>query len=68
MSSSQTPHARPAELRAQALLVREGGVRYVPSGKRDPMAAWVELMEVVEALCVRWPQRRRSLQTGPFRL
>jgi hypothetical protein len=68
MNSSQTPHARPAEQRAHVLLVGEGGVPYVASGGRDPMESWVELMEVVEALCVRWPARRQSLHLGSFRL
>lgn len=68
MNSSQTPPARPAERRSDALLVGEGGVPYAPSGARDPFESWAELMEVVEALCERWPQRRHSMQSGLFRL
>jgi hypothetical protein len=68
MNSPRTPHARPAEHHAHALLVREGGVPYVPSSTRDPWESWAELMEVVEALCARWPERRHSLPTGSFRL
>jgi hypothetical protein len=48
--------------------VREGGLPYVPSDARDPFESWAELMEVVEALCVRWPARARSLHTASFRL
>ena len=68
MNSSQTPNTRAAERRVPAPLVREGGVQYMPSGERDPILAWVELMEVIEALCTRWPERRHSLQRGSFRL
>lgn len=68
MNSSQTPHARSAERGAHAVLVGEGGVPYAPPRARDPLESWAELMEVVEALCVRWPERRGSLQSGDFRL
>lgn len=27
------------------------------AGPQDPVAAWLDLMEVVEALCPEWPQR-----------
>jgi hypothetical protein len=57
MSSSQKLMPPGAEGRREALLVGEGGVSYAPAGGRDPMQAWVELMEVVEVLCVRWPER-----------
>lgn len=44
----------------QPLLVAEGGVAYRRSDTADPFAAWMELMEVVEALCPRWPKRERN--------
>lgn len=53
---------------AKPLLVAEGGVGYVPPPQPDPIAAWVELMEVVEALCPRWPVRERKLEAVRFRL
>lgn len=48
-------------------LVRDGGVPYAPLPQRDPFVAWIELMEVVEALCLRWP-RRAVGSSGQFRL
>ena len=39
----------------EPLLVREAGVAYAPLPRPDPFVAWIELMEVVEALCPRWP-------------
>lgn len=68
MSSSPTPHARHADHCTDVLLVRDGGVPYAPPSARDPFESWVELMEVVEALCERWPERRGSLGVGVFRL
>ena len=48
-------------------LVRDGGAPYTPSAQRDPFVAWMELMEVVEALCLRWPSRTLG-SSGQFRL
>jgi hypothetical protein len=28
-----------------------------PAAPQDPIAAWLDLMDVVEALCPQWPQR-----------
>lgn len=39
-----------------------GGAAYVRSETQDPIAAWMDLMEVVEILCPRWPAR--ALSTG----
>jgi hypothetical protein len=49
------------------VLVREAGVPYRRSTAGDPFQAWLELMEVVEALCPRWPERQR-ITIGEFRL
>lgn len=68
MNSSRKPAVPPADRRREPLMVREGGLPYVPSGERDPFEAWVELMEVVEGLCARWPARPVSPQMAPFRL
>ncbi|MGH8121688.1 MAG: hypothetical protein ACREPT_02840 [Rudaea sp.] len=43
------------------LLVAEGGVPYLRSTTVDPLDAWMDLMEAVEALCPRWPQREVSV-------
>jgi hypothetical protein len=51
----------------QPLFVSEGGVEYRVSDAVDPFDAWVQLMEVVEALCPRWPERERRID-GVFLL
>lgn len=53
--------------RREPVLVREGGVRFTPVHERDPLEAWVDLMEAVEALCPRWPARTPTW-SGGFRL
>ena len=47
-------------------IVSDAGVPYNPE-YRDPTAAWVELMNVVEALCPRWPEREHRID-GVFLL
>lgn len=68
MNSSHKPKARPAERASEAVLVREGGVPYAPSPERDPFESLAALMDVVEALCPRWPPRPRSPHEASFRL
>jgi len=60
MNSSPTPGNN------APLIVAEAGVAYAPRHK-DPITAWIELMEVVEALCPRWPAREHGIQ-GVFLL
>ena len=43
------------------VLVGEGALPYAPESSRDPLVAWIDLMEVVEALCPRWPERPPSI-------
>ncbi len=50
----------------QVPIVSDAGVPYKPQ-YRDPTAAWVELMDVVEALCPRWPDREHRID-GVFLL
>ena len=47
-------------------LAEGGGVGFKPAARGD-LSDWVELMEVVEALCPVWPSRGRSVGTD-FRL
>ena len=47
--------------------VGDGGMPYHPSPARDPLDAWISLMEAVEALCPRWPAREHRM-TGDFKL
>lgn len=35
---------------------------------RHPIQAWIDLMEVVEALCPVWPQRVMTIEAGNYRL
>jgi hypothetical protein len=60
MNSSSTPGS------SAPLIVAEAGVAYTPWHK-DPICAWIDLMEVVEALCPRWPVREHGIQ-GVFLL
>ncbi len=43
-----------------APLAADGGVDYTPTSPHDPFQAWMDLMDVVEALCPRWPDRPPS--------
>lgn len=54
--------------RREPILAGEGGLPAPVEPTRDPIAAWMELMEVVEALCPRWPERPRCLRGTEFRL
>lgn len=38
-------------------LAASGGVAYARSLDREPISAWMDLMEVIEALSPRWPSR-----------
>lgn len=44
-----------------ARLAHFSGADLLPQSKadapQDPIAAWLDLMDVVEALCPQWPQR-----------
>lgn len=40
-----------------AVLAASAGVSYRAEVEGDPVAAWLDLMEVVEALCPQWPVR-----------
>jgi hypothetical protein len=60
--------SRTCDSAPEPLLVREAGVVYAPLPRPDPFVAWVELMEVVEALCPRWPPRAPFLGKAGFAL
>lgn len=55
MSCSNPPPADHSPTLSPAVLVGEAGTPFNPSPHADSVAAWMELMEVVEALCPRWP-------------
>ena len=40
-----------------------GGSAYTRPGNSDPVEAWMDLMEIVEILCPRWPIRSASSGT-----
>ena len=48
------------------ILVREGGVPYRVTNSTDPLAEWIDLMEAVEALCPKWPERDEVVLSGGF--
>lgn len=49
------------------LLVADAGVTHAPTHSDDPIAQWIDLMEVVEALCPEWPVQD-PIYKGPFLL
>ena len=40
---------------APILLVADGGLPDTLPPSTDPIADWIDLMEVVEAMCLQWP-------------
>lgn len=40
---------------APILLVAEGGLQNTLPRSSDPIGDWIDLMEVLEALCPKWP-------------
>lgn len=66
MNSSLNSHT--SDSLPEPLLVREAGVAYAPLPRPDPLVAWIELMEVVEALCPRWPPRPPVIGPVGFKL
>ncbi len=53
---------------APAHFVRDGGLeRTSTEPPQNPIAAWLDLMEVVEALCPEWPARE-VVRGGIYRL
>lgn len=67
MSSSPKSTGRRAEPRSGPILVEGGGESARPK-PRDPIPAWMQLMEVIEALCPRWPERPAAIRGSRFRL
>ncbi len=68
MSSSRNSTDRRADTSPEPILVKDGGARTRLQPARDPVTAWIELMEVIEALCPRWPERTHILRGTEFRL
>ena len=56
-----TPSTKPATQSKPAPLAGSAGVPYAPPMLPAPIDAWIDLMEVVEALCPRWPERALSI-------
>jgi len=48
---------------APVIIAAGAGVAYEREGSNDSFADWMSLMEVVEALCPRWPEREPSIGT-----
>lgn len=56
-----------ADPKSPAPLARDGGAGDAAQLPEDPIAAWIDLMEVVEELCPQWPERREA-SGGQFKL
>ena len=57
-----------ADASAPAHFARDGGMpQTATEPPQDPIAAWLDLMEVVEALCPVWPARE-VMMNGDYRL
>jgi hypothetical protein len=55
---SSSPRSTTRQQRIQdAPLAASAGKPYAPERRGNPVDQWMELMEVVEALCPRWPER-----------
>lgn len=54
MSSWPTYPSKPS---TDVPLVSEGGLPYKSTVSNDPIQDWIDLMELVEALCPKWPER-----------
>lgn len=52
----------------KTVLVKEAGVSFQPQATTDPIAAWLDLMEVVQALCPVWPPSEKTLNGTHWRL
>lgn len=65
---TSSPTSGPADAMNEPVLVREAGVQYVSGPSSEPIEAWVELMEAVEALCPRWPDRAPMADSHRFLL
>ena len=55
MKSSASKMMRRPDTPTAPVLVAEGGVPYTAIPDGDPIEAWLDLMEAVEALCPEWP-------------
>lgn len=69
--SAEFPVAAKPEERAgtgPVILFADGGRPFRPPPAGDPYAEWLDLMEVVEALCPRWPPRRPHAIGSQYKL
>ena len=69
MNLSKDSALESTETAQPPVLAAEGGVAFHASRHADPIAAWMELMEVVDALCPQWPTREPMVvRPGMMRL
>lgn len=50
------------------ILFAEGGLPNTLPRSSDPIADWIDLMEAVEALCPKWPEREPPRVGWVYRL
>ncbi|MFZ2237304.1 MAG: hypothetical protein WAV67_13115 [Dokdonella sp.] len=61
---TSSTNSAPKQLACDAApFAASGGVAYVRSPRSSSVDAWMDLMEAVEALCPRWPERELSIGT-----
>jgi hypothetical protein len=59
-------NSSPKSTNNESPFASDGGVAYEPRNE-DPFARFFELMEVIEALCPKWPEREHRIE-GVFLL
>ena len=67
MTSSATDDSDTAT-ETDALLTVVSGWQSVLPVPKHPIQAWIDLMDVVEALCPEWPEMVLSMGPGDYRL
>ena len=50
------------------ILVAEGGLQDILPRSSDPIADWIDLIEAVDALCPKWPEREPPRVGWVYRL
>lgn len=54
--------------KGSVILVAEGSLQNTLPPSSDPIADWIDLMEVVEALCPKWPESKPPRVGWVYRL
>ncbi len=61
---TSSPDSAPKQSSSEAApFAASGGVTYVRQQNSSSVDDWMDLMETLEALCPRWPERQLSIGT-----